>query len=200
MALRPRGRREVEAVIVRSSFAVPLPPGEAWRLLLDVREIASCVPGGELKEVVDERTFKGIIRVRLGPVLTEFAGTAQFETLDATTHTAVLKASGNETKGRGSAGARARFQLFPDAQGSRVDIETDLQLAGMVAQYGRASGLIAQMAQQLVEIFAENLRKKIAQAEATTAPARAPEVSALSLFWQALIARLRQAFNRASAK
>lgn len=121
-------------MIVRSSFIVPLPPGEAWRLLLDVREIAGCVPGGELKEVVDPKTFKGNIRVRFGPILVEFGGTAQFEMLDEATHTAALKASGNEAKGRGSAAARARFQLAPDTQGSRVDIETDLQLAGMVAQ------------------------------------------------------------------
>ena len=193
------------ALILRNTFAVPLPPEEAWRLLLDIRRISQCVPGGELTEIVDEDSFKGRMRVRLGPILVEFAGTARFESRDEVAHAASLRAAGNDTKGRGSATARAQFGLAPDPAGALVSIETDLHLAGMIAQYGRAGGVIAALAQQLVEEFAGNLAADIARehrSEATATPtAAAPRpqprtLSGLGLLCRAVLARLKRLLTR----
>ena len=38
-----------------NSFEVPLPPAQAWKLLLDVERIAPCMPGAELTEVVSKK-------------------------------------------------------------------------------------------------------------------------------------------------
>jgi carbon monoxide dehydrogenase subunit G len=195
-------------MIVRNAFTVPLPPDEAWQLLLDIRRISECVPGGALSEIVDERSFKGRMRVRLGPVLVEFVGTARFENLDDRAHSATLRAAGNDTKGRGSASARTEFTLAPDPAGSTVLIETDLQLAGMIAQYGRASGVIAALSQQLVDEFAANLSVEIAARETAGAEPGAPkspgekprtapsELSGFGFLWRAFRAWLKRTLTR----
>ena len=86
-----------------NSFEVPLPPDQAWPLLMDVQGIAPCMPGAQLTEVVDDKTYKGQIAVRLGPVALTFAGLLTFEEIDNANHTARVKAQGNDAKGRGSA-------------------------------------------------------------------------------------------------
>jgi uncharacterized protein len=193
-------------VNISNSFTVPLKPADAWRLLMDVKAVAGCVPGATIAEVVDERSFRGTMRVRLGPVMVNFAGLAQFESIDEAAKTAILTASGEDTGKRGSAQARTHFRLQPADEGSRVDLDTDLQLAGMIAQYGRAAGLIAQIAQELLDQFAEHLRDLIARRQSgdSTLPAddqrpvaAAPrEVSGLRLLWRAL---LRILFGRPQA-
>ena len=81
-----------------------------------------------------------------------------------------VKASGTETKGRGSAQADVTFRMQPDGAGTRVDIASDVALAGAVAQYGRAQGVIADVAQVIIDTFAENLRRQIAARETAPAP------------------------------
>lgn len=87
---------------VRNAFDVPLPPDEAWKVLLDIPHIVHCVPGAELTEKVDERTYKGRIAVKLGPIALLFNGTARFEEIDNDARTAVVKAQGSDAKGRGA--------------------------------------------------------------------------------------------------
>ena len=65
-----------------NSFEVPLPPAQAWKVLLDIERIAPCMPGAELTEVVGKDTYKGRIGVRLGPVALTFAGIVKFEEID----------------------------------------------------------------------------------------------------------------------
>jgi carbon monoxide dehydrogenase subunit G len=145
-----------------NTFEVPLPPAEAWPVLMDIRRIAPCMPGAQLTEVVDERTYKGNIGVRLGPVALTFAGIVKFEDIDDTNHTARVKAQGTDAKGRGSAQAAATFRLEPSDTGSKVLVHTDLTLSGAVAQYGRGVGMIQATATALMNQFANNLKKQLA--------------------------------------
>ena len=145
-----------------NSFEVPLPPDQAWAVLMDIRRIAPCMPGAQLTEVVDETTYKGNIAVRLGPVALTFAGTVKFEELDEESHWARVRAQGTDAKGRGGAQAAASFQLEPSASGSKVLVHTDLSLSGAVAQYGRGVGVIQSTAAQLMRQFADNLRGQLA--------------------------------------
>ena len=96
-----------------NSFEVPLPPAEAWKVLLDIKRIAPCMPGAELTEVLDQNSYKGKIGVRLGPVALTFAGVVKFEQIDAATHTARVAAQGTDAKGRGGANATSVFRLEP---------------------------------------------------------------------------------------
>jgi len=159
-----------------NSFEVPLPPDQAWPVLMDIQHIAPCMPGAQLTEVVDPSTYKGNIAVRLGPVALTFAGIVKFEAIDDAARTARVKAQGTDAKGRGGANAAASFRLEPTAAGSKVLVHTDLTLSGAVAQYGRGVGMIQATAAQLMKQFAENLRKQLASAPAT-APLAAASVS-----------------------
>jgi carbon monoxide dehydrogenase subunit G len=196
-----------------NSFEVPLPPDQAWPFLLDIRRIAPCMPGAELTEVLDESSYKGKVAVRLGPVALSFAGTAKFEAIDHAGHKARVKAQGSDVKGRGGASALVNFALAPSPAGTMVLIDTDLNLSGSVAQYGRASGMIQSVAAQLISQFAAALRAEIAKAEApaqeavgvsspdarpvaNSSPSAAKPISGLSLILRVLWDALRNAFRR----
>ncbi len=125
-----------------NSFDVPLPPDQAWPVLMDIRRMAPCMPGAELTEIVDDRSYKGKISVRLGPVALTFAGLVKFEEIDDAAHKARVRAQGDDAKGRGAAQAIATFRLEPNGSGSTVQVHTDLSLSGAVAQYGRGVGMI----------------------------------------------------------
>jgi carbon monoxide dehydrogenase subunit G len=161
-----------------NSFEVPLPPAEAWPVLMDIKRIAPCMPGAELTEVVDDKTYKGKIGVRLGPVALTFAGTVAFEEIDNANHSARVKAQGTDAKGRGGANATASFRLEPVASGSKVLVHTDLALSGSVAQYGRGVGMIQATAAQIINQFANNLKAQLAAAPVAAPGAAAPAASA----------------------
>ena len=153
-----------------NSFEVPLPADDAWKVLMDIRRIAPCMPGAALTEVVDDRTYKGKIGVRLGPVSLTFAGTVKFEEIDDANHRARVVAQGSDAKGRGAANATATFHLEPVNGGSKVLVHTNLALSGAVAQYGRGVGIIQATAAQIMSQFAANLKAQIGQQPAAPAP------------------------------
>jgi len=164
-----------------NAFEVPLPPDQAWPVLMNVQGIAPCMPGAQLTEVVDDKTYKGQIGVRLGPVALTFAGTVIFEEIDNANYSAKVKAQGNDAKGRGAAQAASTFRLEPSAIGSKVLVHTDLTLSGAVAQYGRGVGMIQATASALMNQFANNLKKQLADPNAAAA---SKPISATSLAGQ----------------
>jgi carbon monoxide dehydrogenase subunit G len=163
-----------------NAFEVPLPPALAWPVLMDIRGIAPCMPGAELTDVVDERNYKGKISVRLGPVALTFGGVVSFEEIDNVHHTARVSAQGTDAKGRGSARAAATFRLEPSGTGSKVLVHTDLTLSGAVAQYGRGVGMIQATAAALMNQFANNLKKQLANPAADPAAGPAGTVKPIS--------------------
>ena len=157
----------------------------AWAVLLDVPRIAPCLPGAELTEVVGDNKYQGTASVKLGPVKLSFAGEAELFDVDNDEHTAKMRAKGSDKKGRGTANADVAFALSALGDGrTRINVRADLTLAGTIAQYGRASGLIDQMAQQIIAAFVKNLEAEMASEAAPTGPAtvsdtrQAPEQSA----------------------
>jgi carbon monoxide dehydrogenase subunit G len=145
-----------------NSFEVPLPPAEAWPVLMDIRRIAPFMPGVVLTEVVDDTTYQGRISVPLGPVAVAFAGVMKFEELDPVNHTARITAQGADADGNGGASATASFRLEPAGEGSRVLVHTDLVLSGAAAQYGSSVGIIRATAAQIMNKFAANLGAQVA--------------------------------------
>lgn len=188
---------------IRNSFLVPAPIEQAWAVLNDIKRVAACVPGAELTEVVGDNQYKGRIAVRLGPVALQFGGTVEFRERDASRHHAVISATGNELKGRGNAHARMVCDLRADGTNTHVEVETALNLAGQVAQYGRGAAMIENVAQQLMNDFASALALNMqATGGAAAVPAKPAEVRLGSLvaraWWQAFIDGLRALFSAKS--
>ncbi|HUC51433.1 MAG TPA: SRPBCC family protein [Xanthobacteraceae bacterium] len=200
-----------------NSFEIPLPPDQAWPVLMDVARIAPCMPGAELTEMTDARNYKGKIAVRLGPVSLAFAGKVALEDVDDAKHTARVKAQGSDAKGRGAANASASFKVEPKGAGSIVLIHSDLMLSGAVAQYGRGVGMIQTTAAQIIGQFADNLRSQLARqpaaSEATasapaspagalpkspTMPPAAKPISGLSLMLRVILQQITALFGRRS--
>jgi uncharacterized protein len=145
----------------RNAFDVPLPPEEAWAVLTDIPRITPCMPGAALTEQVDDKTYKGNVAVRLGPVALTFSGTAVFEEVDPIARTARVKAAGTDARGRGGANSLVSFAVTQADAGSHVIVETDLSLSGSIAQYGRGTGMIQNVAAQLIKQFAGALREQL---------------------------------------
>jgi uncharacterized protein len=166
------------------SFTVPVPPEQAWDVLLDVNRIAPCMPGATVDEF-DGEVVTGRIRVKVGPVSLTYRGTAKFTERDPDTGVVVVEASGKETRGAGTASANIRATLTPEgsADGTKVDIHTSMNVTGRPAQFGR--GVIAEVGGKLVEQFANNLSQLIAggggagqAAESTAAQTAAAQTAA----------------------
>jgi uncharacterized protein len=141
-------------VKIHNEFSIPLPQAEAWQLLNDIPRVARCAPGAELLEQKDDGSFVGTISVRLGPVLLNFKGTVAYREVDEANHRVVADAAGTETKARGTARAQVIFALSPLEAGTKVSVDTDVQLAGSIAQYGRGAAVIQNTAQVIMDHLA----------------------------------------------
>ena len=151
---------------IENSFEVPVPASEAWAMLMNIEDVVGCLPGAQLGEVVDESTYKGTFRARIGPIAVTLAGTVEFEERDEARRAGRLKGRASDTRGRGGAVSRIAFQLRENAERTRIDIQTDLQLSGALAQYGRGAGMVSNLAARIIDQFAECLRARIERAPA----------------------------------
>jgi carbon monoxide dehydrogenase subunit G len=145
-----------------NAFEVSLPPNEAWPFLMDVERVIPCMPGAELLQIIDDKTFKGKISVKLGPVLLTFTCDASFVDVDPIQHSARINAQGVDAKGRGGVKSSIHFHLEPSGSGSKVMIDTDLSMSGAVAQYGRGASMMQSVANQVISQFSANLEASIA--------------------------------------
>ncbi|MFM7411217.1 MAG: SRPBCC family protein, partial [Actinomycetota bacterium] len=148
-----------------------VPVDEAWNILTDVERIAPCLPGAELQEVEGD-TYRGVVKVKVGPIQAQFKGQASFVERDDAGHCAVLKGEGRDTGGKGNASAliTARMESVSAAE-TKVNVSTDLTITGKVAQFGR--GAMADISDKLLSQFVENLNVLIA-----SQPASAPATAA----------------------
>lgn len=143
---------------IDDTFRVEVPVDEAWRILLDLERIAPCLPGAQLQEVEGDE-YRGVVKVKVGPITAQYKGTARLESVDDATHTAILVASGRDTRGQGNASATIELTLVPDGGGTRVNVDTDLSITGKVAQFGR--GVMADVSTKLLAQFVENLERDV---------------------------------------
>ncbi len=143
-----------------NEFTVNVPVEDAWNVLLDLERVTPCLPGAALTEQSDDDEYKGEMKVRLGPVTQEYNGTVRIEEADESEHRAVLKADGKDARGQGAATATITSTLHDEGDGStRVRVETDMQITGRAAQFGR--GVQQDVAERLLSRFAECLENEI---------------------------------------
>jgi carbon monoxide dehydrogenase subunit G len=140
------------------SFIIPVPPEQAWQALLDVEQVAPCMPGATV-DAFDGEVITGKIKVKVGPVQMTYAGKARFTEKDEATKTVVLEASGKETRGSGTASATIRSSLQDEAGQTRVLVRTTMTVTGRPAQFGR--GVMAEVGGRIIGKFATNLAAEL---------------------------------------
>lgn len=156
---------------IENEFRVDVPVEEAWRVLLDVERIAPCMPGAQLQEI-DGDEFRGIVKVKVGPITAQYKGAARLTEVDDANHRAVIRAEGRDTRGQGNASATVTATLQPDGDGTRVRIESDVTITGKVSQFGR--GVIADVSSKLLDQFVACLERDVLAAPAEFASRSAP--------------------------
>lgn len=148
------------------SFTIPVPPEQAWQVLLDVERVAPCMPGATV-DSVDDDVVSGKVKVKVGPVALTYSGKARFTERDEQARSITLEASGKETRGAGTASATVHSWLEDEGGQTRVNVHTTMNVTGRPAQFGR--GVMADVGGKIIEKFASNLAVQCAggvQAEA----------------------------------
>ncbi len=155
---------------ITNSFTVAAPIAEAWELLTNIAEIAPCLPGAKLTDETDG-VYSGGVKIKVGPVTSEYKGSAEFVEKDDENYKAVISGKGRDTRGAGNAQALITAQMTAVGDQTQVDINTDLKVSGKVAQFGR--GVMQDVSTKLLGQFAECLETKIGEPAAIDAIASA---------------------------
>lgn len=141
-----------------NEFEVPVPIEQAWVILTDLERIAPCLPGAQLQEVEGE-VYRGIVKVKVGPITAQYKGQAVLVEKDDVNHIALLEATGRDTKGAGNASANIRAELTAKGDVTHVSVLTDLTVTGKVAQFGR--GVLGDVSAKLLTQFVGNLEATV---------------------------------------
>jgi uncharacterized protein len=207
-------------VKLEQSFEVRAPVERVWETLIDVERVAPCLPGAEVTEAGDG-TYRGSFSLRLGPTTAAYRGELNMQEVDEAARRVVMKASGQDKRGHGSAKATIVSTMHEEGDVTRVDVETDFTITGRLARFGRG-GMIEDISNRLLKDFAECLQRRIeappgaeptvidALAAATPegaaaappaaggagAPTTAKPIGGFSLVFRSLVDRLRRLFGR----
>jgi carbon monoxide dehydrogenase subunit G len=167
------------AITIRSSFKIDANIADVWTTMVDIERSAPCFPGAELQDQQPDGSYKGAFTVKLGPLTLKFAGKFKIAEQNDAERVVVVAASGTDTKGRGGAEANIRATVSEDGGKTKVDVVSDVNLSGTVAQYGRGAGMIEALSQQLLNQFAKNLTALIeSEAEHQVAQVSEPAAAA----------------------
>jgi carbon monoxide dehydrogenase subunit G len=143
---------------IDNEFTVSVPIQRAWEVLTDLAGVAPCMPGAQLTGVQDG-VYSGKVKIKVGPVISDYSGTAQFVQKDDATYHAVIDAKGKDSRGNGNANAAIDAQLHPAGDRTRVVVSTDLNITGKIAQFG--SSMIKEVSEKLLGQFVQNLEAKL---------------------------------------
>ncbi len=143
---------------ITDSFRVSTPIEATWKVMLDIEGIAPCMPGAQLQEV-DGDEYKGVVKVKVGPITAQYKGSARLAEVDEANRRIVIDASGRDTRGQGNAKATIVVTMMPEGAGTKVDVATDLAITGKVAQFGR--GVLVDVSSKLMGQFVENVERDV---------------------------------------
>lgn len=154
------------AIEIEKSFDVPQTVDEVWSFLTDPERIVECLPGATLLEAVDERTYRGEIGLKLGPIGTRFLGEIRFDELDARRHHMKMTGEGRDRRGSGNVRMTMLSQLQSveeeGVEGTRIWVSQSIALTGRLASFGRG-GVIQSVSNVMFNRFTGCVREKLAQ-------------------------------------
>lgn len=146
-------------MLIENEVTLPVPPAEAWPVLLDLEQIAPCLPGAKIT-AADGDIFEGKAKIKVGPITAEYKGVAEFVERSEEFHRAVIKATGKDARGQGNVAANITASLVPEGSGSKILVQTDLNITGKLAQFGQ--GVVQDAAAGIIGTFAQRLGKLLA--------------------------------------
>lgn len=154
-------------VRLQNEFNVASPVVDAWKVMTDVERVATCLPGAELTGV-EGADYLGLLKVKVGPIQAQYRGAIRFVEMDDSVRRIVLRGEGRDARSQGTAGATIELGLAEHDEHTRVTVQTDLQITGKVAQFGRS--ILADVSERMVQVFAQNLEAEITRSSDVGAP------------------------------
>lgn len=190
-------------MLIENAFPVAAKPDEVFDFLQDAHNVVACFPGAELLDDLGEDTYRGRVKIKVGPVTATYTGTATIVSRDPATRTAILRAEGKDSRGAGTANATARMHVEPTADGATVQFATELAVSGKLAQFGRGimSDVSARMVAQLADAVRDRIQTETPAAAAADSQLAAPAAAlhagpliraVIGGFFRRLFARLRK--------
>jgi carbon monoxide dehydrogenase subunit G len=187
------------AIRIEKTFQVQEPLESVWKFISDPRKVANCLPGAQITEAVDDRTFKGVIKVQVGPSVTDYKGQVHIERLDDQSHEIEIVGKGQDVRGKGSASMKmtGKVQTLPDGS-TEVASVAEVNVVGLLAQLG--ARMIQEVSNKMFAEFTSNLRVRLGQerapAEAQTAAPEAQPIKALPLLLSVVQEPIVRVFRR----
>jgi len=154
-------------VEISNEFQVAVPIEQAWNVLLDIERIAPCLPGAQLQEIAGEE-YRGIVKIKVGPITAQYRGVARIVEANIADRRIVIRGEGRDTRGQGNASATVTALLVADGESTQVKIDTDLQVTGKVAQFGR--GVMAEVSTKLIAAFVACLNDQVLHDQVSPSP------------------------------
>jgi len=168
------------AIKIEKVFQVQEPLESVWKFLSDPLKVAKCVPGAQITEAVDDRTYKGLIKVQVGPSITDYKGQLRIERLDDQAHEIEMVGKGQDVRGKGSASMKMTGKVRNLQEGSsEITTVSELNVVGLLAQLG--ARMINEVSSKMFEQFTVNLQRQLEKerlAESGSAPSQPEESNA----------------------
>ena len=206
---------------LEQSFEVRAPLERVWETLVDVERVAPCLPGAEVTDAGEDETYRGTFSVRLGPTTAAYRGELRMEELDEAARRVIMRANGQDKRGQGSAKATIVSTMRAEGDLTQVEVTTDFTITGRLARFGRG-GMIEDISNRLMREFADCLQQRIEAPPAaepsivdavlaatpegaaaappaaggSQSPTTTRPIGGFSLFFRALLDRLRRIFRR----
>ena len=186
------------AIEIKETFVVQAPIERVWQFVLDPEMVVTCMPGAELVEIVDEKTFLGKVSVKVGAITTSYSGKVTFTLVDAAAHNVEMTAEGTETGGGTAKGMMSSRLRTLDSGETEVLAEATVDLTGRIMQVGRGmiQGVSHQLFQQFVACVKERLEAAEGEVASENAPSAAQPISVLPLLLTTLRAAVANFFRR----
>ncbi len=185
---------------IEEDFVVQAPVERVWEFLIAPARVVICIPGAELLESQDERTFVGAVKMKVGPISASFKGTIKFTEVDESNHQVTMVGEGREAGGAGSAKISMRSQITPLSSGSsQVVVRADVDVVGKIVQFGR--GMIEEVSRQLFQQFSACLKQQLevplqVEEPRSPEPETAKSVAAAPLLLRAIRTVIARFFQR----
>src|SRR5215211_1492747 len=187
---------------IEERFEVKAPVERVWNYLIDPKRVVQCLPGAELLEQQDERTFLGAIKVKVGPLAMSYKGQGKFTEINEQTHQVRMVGDAREVSGSGSTKVSMLSTVSPLANGGcEVLVNADIDLVGKIVQFGR--GMIQEVSRQMFRQFSTCVKKQLEvpedpepqQSANETAEPETKPVAAAPLAFRALWAIIARFFS-----
>ncbi|MBV8586208.1 MAG: SRPBCC family protein [Verrucomicrobia bacterium] len=158
------------AIKIEKSFQLANPPDEVWQFLSNPQKVATCVPGSRVTEQVDERTYRGVIKVQVGPAVTDYKGEVHIERLEPEKREIEMIGKGQDVRGKGSATMKMTgvVHSLPNG-GSEIVTVSEVNVVGLLAQLG--ARMIQEVANRMFDQFTANFRSQLERERSGSAPA-----------------------------